>query len=133
MPNPARIKLLLKKAAQDEYILDMLVEDHEAPAEIFGFHAQQAAEKLLKASLAAREIIYPQTHRLAELMDLIRSHGVDLPETFEELRYLTPFAVEFRYEVLPEEQEAPLDKSKVNRMIKELRLWVESVVNETAD
>jgi len=130
MRNPEQVELLLRKSAQDEYILDKFLSDDDAPVEIYGFHAQQATEKLLKAILAAIGTIYPQTHRLAELMDLIRSQGQDFPEAFEELRYLTPFAVEFRYDVFPEEPEAPLDKSKVYHMIKELRSWVESFLVE---
>ena len=130
MPSMAQIELLLKKAEQDEYVLEKLLDDPGAPIEIFGFHAQQAAEKLLKAALVASGGVYPQTHRLAELMDLIRGQGADLPEKFEELRYLTPFAVEFRYDLLPEEPEAPLEKSQVLRMVKDLRSWIESLVSE---
>lgn len=120
--------LLLSKAAQDEYVLDKFLLDPDAPTEVFGFHAQQATEKLLKAILLARGTPYPQTHRLAELMDLARSHGIDLPEAFETLRYLTPFAVEFRYDVLPEESEDPLDKAHIRQTLRELRLWVESFI-----
>lgn len=36
----------LSKASQDELVLDKLLEDLEVSAEIWGFHAQQAAEKL---------------------------------------------------------------------------------------
>jgi len=39
------VELMLDKAAQDEYVLDKLLADDDAPVEIFGFHAQQAAEK----------------------------------------------------------------------------------------
>jgi len=45
------VGLLLRKADQDIYLLEKLADDEQAPIEIFGFHAQQSAEKLLKASL----------------------------------------------------------------------------------
>lgn len=41
-------RLLLAKARQDEYVLAQFVGDAAAADETFGFHAQQAAEKLLK-------------------------------------------------------------------------------------
>ena len=44
--------LLLRKAAQDEALLDRVLESIEVSDEIIGFHCQQAAEKLLKALLS---------------------------------------------------------------------------------
>ncbi|MEA2045355.1 MAG: HEPN domain-containing protein [Euryarchaeota archaeon] len=72
-----------------------------------GFHGQQAAEKLLKAVLADAGITYPITHRLAELIDLTNDAGLSFPESLDDIRFLTPFAVEFRYDILPKEQENP--------------------------
>ena len=42
--------LLVKKAADDEALLAEILSSHRVSDEIFGFHCQQAAEKLLKAS-----------------------------------------------------------------------------------
>ena len=122
------VQLMLDKAAQDEYVLDKLLADDDAPVEIFGFHAQQAAEKCLKAILLSVECAYPRTHRLAELIDLARGSDVDFPERFEEVRFLTPFAVEFRYDIMPEEPEDPLDKAQIRALLTDLRGWVESFV-----
>lgn len=120
-------QLLLRKAQQDEYVLDCLLTVSDAPLEVFGFHAQQAGEKLLKAgpSLFKRE--YPRTHRLSELMDLFRVGT--LPEQFDELHLLTPFAAEFRYDVVPEEAEEALDKQHVRKLIAELRQWLTMIVD----
>ena len=71
-PRKQHVALLLAKAAQDEYVLDKLLDDSDAPVEIFGFHAQQTAEKLLKAILCHAGIEYPLTHQLVELLDLAR-------------------------------------------------------------
>jgi len=130
MPAENPIELLLEKAEQDEYVLDKLLLDPDAPSEIFGFHAQQAAEKLLKAVLLAKGQTYPQIHSLARLIKLIKGQNIPFPMAFEELRSLTPFAVEFRYDVFPEEPEAPLDKIKTKQAIKGLRSWVESFVKK---
>jgi HEPN domain-containing protein len=72
-------ELLLRKAAQDEYLLDRMLDDPAAPTEAFGFHAQQAAEKMLKAALAVHQSAYPRTHRLADLLDALRTAGVAIP------------------------------------------------------
>ena len=42
-----QVLLLLSKAAEDEYVLDRLHGDEDAPDSVYGFHAQQATEKLL--------------------------------------------------------------------------------------
>ena len=114
-PRKQHVALLLAKAAQDEYVLDKLLDDSDAPVEIFGFHAQQTAEKLLKAILCHAGIEYPLTHQLVELLDLATDHGVALPAESEELRHLTPFAVEFRYDVLPGDEQQGFDKAAVRR------------------
>jgi len=125
--------LLLRKAAQDQYVLEKMLDDPLAPVEIFGFHAQQAAEKLLKAVLVLARRPYPRTHRLTELIDLIRQSGITLPERFEELRILSPFAVEFRYDILPEEPESRLDKPSALGIVRELSAFVESMLTNVQD
>ncbi len=128
MPRAKHIEMLLAKAAQDEYVVDRLLPDDDAPVEVFGFHAQQAAEKLLKAVLVAAGANYPRTHRLAELIDSLGVAGVQVPPEFDDLRHLTPFAVEFRYDVTPEEDETPLDKTAVHAALQELRAWVTETI-----
>ncbi|MBE2259841.1 MAG: HEPN domain-containing protein [Candidatus Accumulibacter sp.] len=69
------------------------------------FHAQQSVEKALKAVLTARRASFPRTHNLEELGLLVADTGIDLPAPSEDLRRLTPFAVDFRYD---EETVAPM-------------------------
>ncbi len=125
MGNPEAARLLWAKAKQDEYVLERFVCDLEASDETFGFHAQQAAEKLLKAALSLAGVAYPRTHRLAELLDLARDHGAAVPEEFDELRRLTPFAVEYRYEFFSEETDKPLDRQIICEQVRRLHAWVE--------
>lgn len=124
MPANKLVELLLVKAAQDEYVLDKLVADQSAPQVIFGFHAQQAVEKLLKAVLSQHGIEYQRTHRLAELVDLARDHEVHIPPVVEELIDLTPYAVEFRYDAAPDEGDDFLDRADIRRKIQTFRDWV---------
>jgi HEPN domain-containing protein len=120
-----RAKLLLAKARDDEILVEEIISKERIRDEIIGFHAQQAAEKLLKALLMARNIPYRKTHDLRELIDLIRDRDIQFPESLMEIRTLSPFAVEFRYDYLPVEEELPFDRQKALEMVRDLRKWVE--------
>ena len=77
--------------------------------EVFGFHAQQAAENCLKAWLASLGKRYSRTHDLMTLIDEISRTGVDT-SGLDILVDLNPFAVEYRYGSLAPDEEA-LDRS----------------------
>lgn len=64
--------------------------------EIFGFHAQQAAEKLLKAWLALQGKTYPLSHDLAALLDMLSVGGANVAR-FDGLVDYTRYAVRLRY------------------------------------
>jgi len=102
-------------------------QDSEIAGGILGFHAQQAAEKMLKAVLSSRGIEFPFTHRLADLIDTIRENGITIPEELEDLRFLTPFAVEFRYEIY-EEDEEEFDFEATCTLLTKLQEWVKTVI-----
>lgn len=61
------------------------------------FHAQQAAEKAIKAVLLSQHIEFPLTHDLEELLEIARSKGIELSDEVREAGLLTPYAVETRY------------------------------------
>ena len=124
-------KLLLRKASQDEFVLAKLLQEPATPDEIIGFHGQQAVEKMLKAVLAAGRIPYRRTHDLVELIDLLRDAGLPFPEELDEVRRLTPFAVEFRYDDLPEETgEKPLDRAWIATAVGSVREWAEGIIRQ---
>lgn len=60
------------------------------------FHAQQAAEKALKAVMCLHGLEYRRTHDLEELAGTLADVGIVPPVGEIELRCLTPYAVEFR-------------------------------------
>ena len=117
---------LLNKAAEDEYELDRLLNDPAAPEAMVGFHAQQAAEKLLKAGLFLAGVAPPRTHNLAQLVDLATGSGLQLPKQCEALRWLTPYAVLYRYEGEAEQDEEPLARQETRENLRQLRAWVEA-------
>ena len=61
------------------------------------FHAQQCAEKYLKALLTKHRISFPKTHDLIELLELTKIVAVTLELLRSDLEYLQPYAVDFRY------------------------------------
>lgn len=119
---------LLQKAEQDLTVVEKWHTDAAIATEVLGFHAQQAAEKMLKAVLASQQIAFPFTHRLADLIDLLRDQGIAFPDTLDEVRFLTPFAVEFRYDFYPTETEEPFDAQATLELLKQLHAWVIRVI-----
>ena len=89
---------------------------------------KQAAEKLLKALLMAKKIPYSRTHDLRELIDLIRDNDIEFPESLMVIRTLSPFAVEFRYDYIPMEEEEEFNRQKALEMVQQLRKWVENTL-----
>ena len=91
------------------------------------FHAQQCAEKALKALLIRRGIAFPRMHVLETLLDLLKAAGVDLPPDVDEAFVLTQYAVETRYPgewepITDEETRFALAKAK------QVLAWVEAQV-----
>lgn len=61
------------------------------------FHLQQAAEKAIKAVLLFREVDFPLTHDIEQLLEIAEESGIDLPKDVLEGGVLSPYAVETRY------------------------------------
>jgi len=117
-------RVLLQKAAQDEYVVDQLIELPQSPDEILGFHLQQAAEKYLKSLLSHLRIEYRFTHNLGELMHILEKKGHPVPPELRELKRLTPFATEWRYDFIAGEGESALDRKAMRQLVVLLREWV---------
>lgn len=115
--------LLLKKAVEDIALLAEVLASENISDEIFGFHAQQAAEKSLKAMLSEFNVRFPRTHNLRLLMDLLADSGHPLPSPLADLDHLTPYGTLFRYEDIP--AQADLDRKAVFETISVLRSFVE--------
>jgi HEPN domain-containing protein len=123
-------ELLLRKAAQDQYVVEKLFPDPASSDEVIGFHAQQSVEKCLKAALALSSIHYGRTHSIAALIDLLSENGIPFPPGLDQVRGLTPFAVAFRYDELPPEPQQPFDRSWAVDCVRQIRAWAESLLRE---
>jgi len=94
--NP-HIPRLLSAAERDEHTLQF-----EVPSEIFGFHVQQAVEKLYKVLIAAHGEEFDFTHDLEKLGKQLSGLGERLPPMALTQQQLTDYAVQQRYEDGPE-------------------------------
>jgi HEPN domain-containing protein len=102
-PDPARlremVRLWLDHADGDLAIATNALETMEAcPHHLVAFHAQQSAEKCIKALLLSRLVDFPFTHDLSVLLDKIK---FPLPDpamrALGEAISLTPYAAATRY------------------------------------
>jgi HEPN domain-containing protein len=66
------------------------------PYRLIAFHAQQCAEKYLKAYLVYHGIDFPYTHNISRLLELCAKKGGWVDEVTE-AEELTPFAITARY------------------------------------
>lgn len=66
------------------------------PYKLIAFHAQQYAEKYLKAFLALRKVDFPHTHNVALLLELC-SPLSDFVAELQGVEVLTQYAVTTRY------------------------------------
>lgn len=101
-------KLLLLMASKDIKALDLMLMPESVDDEIFGFHAQQAVEKSLKAWVSLAGGVYEKNHDLSMLLLTLRGLGCDI-ENLKDLIALNAFAAQFRYEALETDDE-PLDR-----------------------
>jgi HEPN domain-containing protein len=89
------------------------------------FHAEQCAEKALKALLLQRGISFPRTHTIEVLLDLLKASGISIPGGVDEAFALSEYAVQTRYPGAWE----PITKAEARRAIEQATLvlaWVES-------
>ena len=69
----------------------------ETPWSMVCFHAQQAAEKMLKALLVCHGVTPPKTHDLLFLLGQCISLGPALEALAEDCRHLNAYSVHTRY------------------------------------
>ncbi len=118
MPDLETAETLLAAAKRDLHALGNMHDPDAFPVEVFGFHAQQAVEKSLKAWLCVVGVSYARTHSLRYLLALLEREGeeVSVWRMFEDL---SMFAVQFRYDSYVDLHEA-LDRHSLFEKSREL-------------
>lgn len=87
----------LSKAQKDLRAASVLLAADLEDYENVGFHAQQAAEKCIKAFLVRHQIEFPKTHDIAVLRELVAQVDRRTTERLAAAEVLTPYGVTFRY------------------------------------
>jgi HEPN domain-containing protein len=103
----------LAKAEEDLFVSGVILEAEMASYDTAGFHAQQAAEKALKALLVRHQIEFRRTHELQELLALAEPVAAGIHARLAAAETLTAYAVDARY---PGPQ-PPLDKDEAARQV----------------
>lgn len=118
MSDQEHAESILEAARRDLRALRAMSDAVAFSDEIVGFHAQQAVEKALKAWLACLGVVFPKTHDLQRLLDLLREKGI-ATEAMETFVDLNAFAVQYRYETLYDNEE-PVDRLALTGRIESL-------------
>lgn len=66
------------------------------PHKLIAFHAQQCAEKYLKAFLALKKVDFPYSHNISLLVELCSPHAGWIND-LQGIESLTPYAITARY------------------------------------
>ena len=87
----------LEKAGEDYGVAEYLLTEQSPYLGAIGFHAQQAAEKYLKAYLVHCQVEFPKTHDLVLLLELVEHSGTSLGVFPADVAALNPYGVDARY------------------------------------
>lgn len=114
---------LLRLARRDEAALEALLGAPQVGVAVAFFHAQQAVEKALKAAMCLHGLTFRRTHDLEELHGQLSDAGCPPNIDEAELRRLTPYAVEYRYD-----DEAPelLSPAQAQAVVSAVLAWAEA-------
>ena len=93
----ARVRQWAARADDDLRVArHTLILPQRCPYDLVAYHAQQCAEKYLKAYLVLRGVDFPFTHNIARLLELC-SDQPDWTEQLEDAEELSSFATTTRY------------------------------------
>jgi HEPN domain-containing protein len=101
------------------------------PYRLVAYHAQQCAEKYLKAFLVCKNEDFPYTHNITRLLRLCAKHAA-WAESLKDAEELTPYAITARYpgedeEVTQEEAQEAVEiaqrvREEVRKALTKLRI-----------
>jgi len=98
------VRQWVAKAEQDIKASEALLEAEPPFLYPSCFHAQQAAEKYLKAFLTWHQIEFPKTHAIEQLLDLAKQADAETAASLKDAAVLSPYGVDIRN---PGEQPEP--------------------------
>lgn len=124
-PQREEAERYLRLAKRDQAAFLVLLENSSIDFSVACFHAQQAAEKALKSAMCLLGLEFRRTHDLEELAGQLGDAGFPPSTVVDDLRRLTPYAVEFRYD---DAVIALLDSEGARRIVAEVLAWTTSLL-----
>jgi HEPN domain-containing protein len=128
-PTPGSPLQWLEFAESDLRLAEVAAADPLVRREQACFHAQQAAEKAIKAVFVLRNVAFPHTHNIEHLLALAERNGIPLRAGVREAGVLTPYAVEARYPG----PWAPVSDSELQealRIAREVVDWAKAMIRQ---
>ena len=123
-------RMMFSMAYKDLKAMNGMKDEEIFDDEIFGFHAQQSVEKMLKSWLSLLGEAYPKIHDLEELIALLKDKGEKVPKQFYTLVDLADFAVQFRYESFDDLGTEEFDRAEIIQKVNELATHVRNLIKE---
>lgn len=104
--EPNKYQGFMYSAYKDILALEALGEFGGIHYEAMAFHAQQAAEKMLKNALTENGIVPPKTHNIDDLLTIAKENRILAPEKQDIIAavQLSQYAVKIRYSQIPDIQ-----------------------------
>jgi len=124
--------LWLAKAHEDLQAGELILAGSMPSFGAVSFHAQQAAEKALKALLIKAQIEFGRTHNLGELLRLAEPTAPGVSQQLGDAAALTPHAVDTRYPT----EGPPVSREEASRHIDVARKvleWVTAILKPYLD
>jgi HEPN domain-containing protein len=116
--------------ARSDLALVRVEQETDVLLETLCFHAQQTAEKSLKAVLLREGIEFPYTHDIARLITLVHKAKIPWNEELDQAAELTGYAVEGRYpgsaETVSEEE-----YRQALAIAERVLIWAENIIEPT--
>jgi HEPN domain-containing protein len=84
-------------AEEDLHVAQELMGRERISYNPVGFHAQQAAEKFIKALLTCHQIPFPKTHNIEELLVLAEKAASGILDELRDVMRLSPYGAVIRY------------------------------------
>lgn len=91
------------------------------------FHAQQAAEKAIKAVYQKRQLAFRYTHDLGERFAGLKEEGLSIPPEVEDTQILAAYASEYRYPSLAEPVTTE-EYHEATKLAKKVVRWAEEII-----
>jgi HEPN domain-containing protein len=121
-------RLMLQRCQGDVLACEVLAAAAHIGDESVGFHAQQTVEKALKIALVVLGLDFPRTHDLGFLVSRVTEAGVELPRELEGAEWLTPRAVDFRYD-----EPSDLDRTGALDVSRVAAAWAASLIEKATE